>query len=420
MRDVIVVGAGTFGLSAALALRAAGHRVTVLDPGPIPHPRAASTDLSKAVRADYGRDDFYMDWMLEALPRWRAWNARWARPLFHETGVAFLSGGVGAGFEHESAARFEARGLSVERLDGAGIARRFPQWAKNRFESGYFNPLGGWAESGEVVAALARDAAAAGIEVRGEVPVLAIHDDGAGVDTPTGSLRADAVVVAGGAWTPKLVPELAPACARAVAKQSERAQKPASGAERRGNPPDSLTFSATDAMRSTAQTIFLLRPEDPTPWVGARHPMFGADISQTGWYGFPIHPTGLLKIAHHGDGWALDPDAPREAPAHFVQRFRDFLARDLPSLVDAPLVEARVCLYCDTFDGDFWIDRSPQRPALIVASGGSGHGFKFAPVLGDVVVSVLDDLPHPARERFRWRTPTERAKEDARAIGEPQ
>lgn len=384
MRHVIVVGAGTFGLSAALALRARGWGVTVLDPGPIPHPRAASTDLSKAVRADYGRDDFYMDWMLEALPRWRAWNARWARPLFHETGVAFLSGGVGAGFEHESALRFEARGLPVERLDGAGIARRFPQWAKNRFESGYFNPLGGWAESGEVVAALARDAAAAGIEVRGEAPVLAIHDDGAGVDTPTGSLRADAVVVAGGAWTPKLVPELAP------------------------------------AMRSTAQTIFLLRPADPTPWVGARHPMFGADISQTGWYGFPIHPTGLLKIAHHGDGWALDPDAPREAPAHFVQRFRDFLARDLPSLVDAPLVEARVCLYCDTFDGDFWIDRSPQRPALIVASGGSGHGFKFAPVLGDVVVSVLDDLPHPARERFRWRTPTERAKEDARAIGEPQ
>lgn len=386
MQHAIIVGAGTFGLSAALALRAHGWQVTVLDPGPVPHPRAASTDLSKAVRADYGRDDFYLDWMLEALPRWRAWNARWPRPLFHETGVAFLSGVPAApgGFEHESALRLEARGVPIERLDGDGIARRFPQWAKNRFQFGYFNPLGGWAESGEVVAALAQDAEAAGVEVRGDTAVLAIHDDGAGVDTPPGPLRADAVVVAGGAWTPKLVPELAP------------------------------------AMRPTAQTIGLLRPADPTPWLGARHPMFGADISVTGWYGFPVHPTGLLKMAHHGDGWTLDADAAREPPSYFLERFRAFLARDLPALVDAPVAELRVCLYCDTFDGDFWIDRSPERPALVVASGGSGHGFKFAPVLGDVVAAVLMDEPHPGRARFRWRAPSSRAREDARAVGQPQ
>src|SRR5262245_40359997 len=135
MKDVIVVGAGVFGLSSALALRARGCVVTVVDPGPIPHPRAASTDLSKAVRADYGRDDLYTDWMLEALPRWRAWNERWGRELFHETGVAFLSGRPPqpGGFEHESARRLIARGIPVELLRGEEITRRFPQWAKNRF-----------------------------------------------------------------------------------------------------------------------------------------------------------------------------------------------------------------------------------------------------------------------------------------------
>lgn len=385
MQSVLVVGAGVFGLSSALALRARGFSVTVVDPGPVPHPLAASTDISKAVRADYGRDDFYTDWMLEALPRWRAWNARWTRPLFHETGVSFLSGSLPkeGGFEYESAQRLLARGIALELLNEESITRRFPQWKPGRFLSGYFNPVGGWAEAGEVVAALARDAQAEGVLLRGDTPVLGIHDDGAGIDTPQGALRADSVVVSVGAWTPRLVPELLP------------------------------------ALRSTAQTVFLLRPVDPTPFLAPRHVMFGADISVTGWYGFPLHPTGLLKIAHHGDGWSLDPDAPRIAPAHFVERFRDFLSRDLPSLVDAPLVETRVCLYCDSFDGDFWIDRSPSRPALIVSAGGSGHGFKFAPVIGDVVSAILTDEPHPARDRFRWRLSrtASSGKEDARALG---
>ena len=91
MRHVVVVGGGIFGVTAALALRRRGDRVTVVDPGPVPHPLAESTDLSKVVRPDYGADELYTGMMEKALDAWRRWNEAWAAPLFHETGVVFLS-----------------------------------------------------------------------------------------------------------------------------------------------------------------------------------------------------------------------------------------------------------------------------------------------------------------------------------------
>src|SRR5512134_1702679 len=99
----IVIGAGIFGVTGALALRRRGHVVHLLDPGPLPHPLAASTDISKVVRLDYGPDDDYLAVMETALARWRAWNADWPEPLFHETGVLFLTRApmAAGGFEHE-------------------------------------------------------------------------------------------------------------------------------------------------------------------------------------------------------------------------------------------------------------------------------------------------------------------------------
>src|SRR5450631_3145056 len=102
--SAIVVGAGIFGVTAALALRRRGRAVTLLDPGPLPHPLAESTDISKVVRADYGADEDYTARMEIALDGWRRWNAAWPEALFHETGVLFICRSVmdRGGFEHES------------------------------------------------------------------------------------------------------------------------------------------------------------------------------------------------------------------------------------------------------------------------------------------------------------------------------
>jgi glycine/D-amino acid oxidase-like deaminating enzyme len=367
---VAIAGGGIFGVTAALALARRGHAVTLLDPGPIPHPLAESTDISKVVRMDYGADEEYLALGERALDGWRRWNTTWPSPLYHETGVTFLSGTPMApgGFEHDSFHALLRRGHRPERLDADAIARRFPAYRRGALVDGYFNPEGGWAESGAVVRALATAAAAAGVTVRGDTAVAHLVEDDArvtGLVTNAGdTVAADTVVVAAGAWTALVVPALA------------------------------------DALRTVGQPVFHLRPDDAAPFAADRFPVFGADIARTGYYGFPLHD-GVVKVANHGVGIALPPDAPRATTDAQESALRAFLADTFPALAGAPVDFRRLCVYCDTADEHFWIARDPDRAGLVVATGGSGHAFKFAPVLGDLIADAVDGAPGPAR--FRWR-----------------
>ena len=111
----------------------------------------------------------------------------------------------------------------------------------------------------------------------------------------------------------------------------------------------------------------------------------------------------------------MHPDAPRTLPAVEEAPFREFLRDNLPALADAPVLAMRLCLYCDAFDGNFWIDHDPERPGLVVAAGDSGHGFKFAPVLGGLIADVVERKPNDWAQRFRWRARGPDAREAARA-----
>lgn len=354
----LVVGGGIFGVTAALELRARGHSVTLADPGPLPHPLAESTDISKVVRCDYGGDLVYTELGERALEDWR----RWATPRFHETGVAFLAKTPmqPGGFEHDSFELLARRGHHVERLDAAAITARFPAYRPGTLVDGYFHREGGWAESGAVVAELAERCEAAGVVHRPSV-IDRIVDEGALAGDEL--IRADHVVVCAGSQTQRLVPELA------------------------------------GALRATGQPVFQFVPPDPSLFAAERFPVFGADIARTGYYGFPFH-AGVVKIANHGTGIA-DP-ANREVSTDQERAVRAFLRETLPVLADAPLTHTRLCVYGDSLDGDFLIDRHPTRSCLTVAAGGSGHAFKFAPLLGALIADAVHGEPHP---RFRWRQP---------------
>ena len=386
--SILIAGAGIFGLSAALELRNRGYAVTVVDPGPVPHPLAASNDVSRMIRMDYGDDKLYSDLGAEAIEGWHVWNERRGKPLYHEDGFLVLTslplepGAV----ERQSYDLLTAAGWPLERLNSELVAERYPQWNSQHYTDGYFNPRGGWGEAGETVSFLAAEAAAAGVEIRAGFSaesVLVESGRAVGLRSASGDeARADAVVVAAGVWTPRLIPELA------------------------------------DMMAPVAQTLVYLRPTLPDRFRPPHFPPWGADIPRTGWYGFPANSEGVVKLANHGPGRMVDADAPRDADPAVVEDSRRFLAHSVPELADAPLAGSRACFYGDTWDGDFYITRHPEIEGLVVSTGGSGHAFKFTPSLGRITADVVESKPNRYSHRFVWRPRGEVTKESTRYHGD--
>src|SRR5438445_8143966 len=130
MQKTIVVGAGINGVVAAIELRRRGHEVTLIDPGPLPHPLAASTDISKAVRSCYGGDELYTALAERAVSRWREWNNEFDTTLYHEVGVMFLrQAEMQPGtFEYESFRLLSERKHKVERITPERLRQKFPAW----------------------------------------------------------------------------------------------------------------------------------------------------------------------------------------------------------------------------------------------------------------------------------------------------
>jgi len=389
MPEHLIVGGGVFGLTAAIELRERGHAVTLIDPGPIPHPLAASNDLNKVVRMEYGADARYLDMVDRAIDGWIRWNERFGAPVYMETGVLLLAADPvrAGGYEYESLQQTRRAGRAVERLGRADIARRFGGWNADAYAEALFNPRGGYTASGLTVRVLARCAAELGVDLREGVAATGLLDAGgrvAGVTTREhGELRADHTIVAAGVWTAGLVPELAP------------------------------------FLRTTAHPMFYLQPDDPTDWGPPRFCTFTADVSRTGWYGMPIDPaTGLLKFAKHDAGHNADPDGNRgSVPPHRIAELRSFLRESLPALADAPLDRARHCFYTDTLDGHFWITRHPERASLTISTGGCGHAMKMAPVLGGLTADAVEGRPNLWLDRFRWRTDPSAVPGDAARMG---
>ncbi|MBG89798.1 MAG: sarcosine oxidase [Verrucomicrobiales bacterium] len=381
--SILINGAGVFGLTAAIELRRRGWGVTVIDPGPIPRPEAASTDISKVVRADYGSDAGYTELGLKALDGWREWNQQWNETVYREDGFLVLTRDEPqrGSFEYDSHKTLTALGQSLGTIE-PGWEQRFPSWKSNLYSHGYLNPRGGWAASGRAVELLARDARAAGVDIREHQTFGRFVERAAkviGLRTESGeTIHADFTLMATGAWTATLLPEL------------------------------------RDVLWATGQPVVHFKVENPDDFRPPKFSVWAADIGTTGWYGFPSLADGTLKIANHGPGRPIHPDDPRTILPEEEERFRQFAATTFPALKNAPIVERRLCLYGDSFDGNFWIDHHPDRPGLVIATGDSGHAFKFAPVLGKVIADIVERKPHSLSERFAWRDPSQVSAESAR------
>ena len=374
MSRIIVVGAGINGVTAAIELKTRGHNVVLVDSGPLPHPLAASTDISKAVRRAYGADEDYTTLAERSIKIWRKWNEEFGQELYHEVGVMFVRQREmqPGDFEHESFKMLQKHGHKIDRVNSARLCKRFPAWDPEVYRDGVLELEAGYAESGRVVAKLIERAKSLGIELSDGVRFSRLNETGdcvSGIVLDDGQrIAADFVVMAVGAWTPYLLP------------------------------------FTKNYFRANGQAVFHLKPRQPELFAAERFPVFGADITTTGYYGFPINRDGVVKIANHGPGREMSPESTKRAvTTEDEKNLREFLSSTFHALADAPIVYSRVCMYCDTHDGHFWIARDPDRKGLVIAAGDCGHGFKFAPVLGEIIADAVEEKPNPILQKFRWR-----------------
>jgi glycine/D-amino acid oxidase-like deaminating enzyme len=391
MSKAIVVGAGINGVTAAIELKKRGHGVVLVDPGPLPHPLAASTDISKAVRASYGADEDYTELAERSINRWRKWNEEFGTELYHEIGVMFVRQQEmkPGDFEYESFKMLEQRGHKIKRMNSAQLHKRFPAWNPELFRDGVLEVEAGYAESGGVVAALVERAKSTGVELRQSSRFSRLDEGDCrvnGIVLDNGErIAGDRVVMAVGAWTPYLLP------------------------------------FTKKFFRASGQPVFHLKPPRPDLFAPERFPVFGADITTTGYYGFPLNRDGIVKVANHGPGREMSPESPQRAvTSEQEENLREFLSWAFPALAEAPIVHTRVCMYCETHDGNFWIARDPEREGLVIAAGDCGHGFKFAPVLGEIIADTVEEKSNPILEKFRWRPEVSAgsATDVARACGD--
>lgn len=344
----MVVGAGAFGGWTALHLLRAGMRVTLIDAWGPGNARASSGGETRVIRSIYGGDRDYIRWVARSFELWRKFPG-----IYHRTGALWMF----AGDDSYAKSSLPMINTPVEQLTPANARTRYPQIDFNGIQNIYLEHEAGYlfARRG---CQLVHEAF---IREGGEFRIEAIP---APADIGAISRRADAIVFACGPWLGKLFPEFI------------------------GN-----------AVSPSKQEVFFFGPDagdrrftDMPVWV---------DFSDRVFYGIPAAEFRGFKIADDTRGEPVDPTSlDRRYSQETLTRVRAKLAQRFPALANAPLLESRVCQYENSPDGHFIIDRHPDAANVFVAGGGSGHGYKLGPALGEFVASVVLGSK-PLMERFR-------------------
>ena len=369
--DVAVVGAGVFGAWTALHLARRGKRVLLVDAYGPGHSRSSSGDESRIIRMGYGADEIYTQWSQRSLIRWKElFAATRNEALFRKTGVLWLAEAENPQLE---AARsvLQRNAVDFEELERDVILRRYPQINLAGIASGIYEPESGVLMARRAVAAVVAEAVRIGVgfklaAIAGPRGNGAIESITSRTEENLAEVRftAKQFVFACGAWLAKLFPEI-----------------------------------LQDRIFPTRQSVFYFgipggderfsSPALPT-WL----------IKNDECYGMPDLESRGLKIALDKHGERVDPDTQsRIVTPEEVDEIRRYVAYRFPALGTAPLVETRVCQYENTSNGDFLIDRHPALSNVWFAGGGSGHGFKHGPAVGEYIADQLLDAAEP-EERF--------------------
>jgi sarcosine oxidase len=355
---VAVIGAGVFGGWTALYLLRRGARVTLIDAWGPGNSRASSGGETRVIRGAYGPEQPYTRMAARALKLWRENERKWKRQFLHRIGVLWMAAGGDDAWERGSLAALKEAKIPYERLSARELVKRWPQINFEDVEWGVFEPESGFLRARTACQGVVEGFVAEG----GKYHQAAVLGDGleAGsqknVKLSDGStLKADRYVFACGPWMGTLFPQT-------IGKK----------------------------IQASKQDVFFFGPPPGDRRFDDRHLPVWADHRGRFMYGIPGNEGRGFKIADDTRGPEFDPTAgERKVSEERLRTAREYVAFRFPGMKGAPLLEARVCQYEQTPDSDFIIDRHPAAENTWLVGGGSGHGFKHGPALGELVAKLL-------------------------------
>jgi sarcosine oxidase len=356
-RRVVVVGAGAFGGWTALELQRRGARVTLVDAWGPGNARASSGGETRVIRATYGTRAIYSRLALRAMELWDAFDASTQRGFFRRTGALWMFGDDDA-FGRASAEVLRDLHRPIEEMTPRAAAARWPQISFDGIRSVLWEPEAGYLFARRACEHVVERFIAAGGTYRQAAVRTPVE-----IDAPLGaialadgtSLEAAAFVFACGPWLPKLFPDVIGANVTPT-RQEVYYFGPAAGDTR------------------------FVDPAMPV-WVDYRDRLI---------YGIPGNANRGFKVADDTPGPAIDPTTmTRDATPEGIRAARDFLRTRFPALAEAPLLGSEVCQYEASPDSHYIIDRHPAAPNAWIVGGGSGHGFKMGPAIGELVATAV-------------------------------
>ena len=362
---IAVFGAGAFGGWTALELVRRGARVTLVDAWGPGNVRASSGGETRVIRATYGTRTVYTRMAARALELWRAHDARCQQRFYRRTGVLWM-------FQHEDAFRaasiaaLQSEGVSVEDLTVTAARRRYPQIDFQGIASVLFEPDAGYLLARRACEHVVERFVAEGGVYRQAAAASPIRIDGTALrQVPLrdgDAVEADIFVFACGPWLGGLFPDILGPIVAATRQEVYYFGTPAGDAR--------------------------FEEERLPAWI---------EVGERVFYGIPGNAYRGFKFADDTSGAPLDPtDGDRNPDPNGIAAARAFVARRFPALSDAPVVGAEVCQYESTPDAHFVVDRHPDAPNVWIAGGGSGHGFKMGPALGEMIAGLALGLAEPA------------------------
>ncbi len=367
--DCIVIGVGGMGSAALDHLARRGQRVLGLERFDVPHDRGSSHGVTRIIRLAYYEHPSYVPLLRRAYELWRDLQSAAGEQLLHITG-AIDAGPPGSEVFRGSKLSCDLHGLPHEVLDGRELNRRYPGYRLPDDHEVLFQPDGGFLLPERCIVAHANRAMTHGAVLQARERVLGFSRRGGAyrVTTDRGEYEAGRLIVAAGAWVGKLLPDLAPIA------------------------------------RPERQVLAWLRPDRPSEFHPERFPVFNLAVTEGRFYGFPEHGIPGFKFGlYHHLGEMVDPDAmDREPNARDESVLRAFAEKYFPTGAGATLT-MKACLFTNTPDEHFLIDRLPGDPGIIVASPCSGHGFKFCSVVGEILADLaIDGRTRHDIDLFRW------------------